>query len=138
MDAANDVSNLEWPVRASCYRVRTATADPTPTQVDVNKSISAQELKSLKKRDPFLYYSIPGVRDAAVRLEDADMHQIVQNGLNRKSQSCSARIQGSGSGTSEPAVQVQRCTRLSFESYPDLLWDEMDDLTDTGKAPKEE
>ena len=78
----NNNTLAEWP--ESTYRVRTATADPTPTQVDVNKSISAQDLKSLKKQDPFLYYSIPGVRDAAVRLEhaDIDMYQVAQNGLS--------------------------------------------------------
>lgn len=58
MDTVNDVANAEWPESASCHRVRTATADPTPTQVDVNKSISTIDLKSLKKQDPFLYYSI--------------------------------------------------------------------------------
>ena len=45
----NDVSNTEWhkSESASCHQVHTATADPTPTQVDVNKSISAQDLKSI-------------------------------------------------------------------------------------------
>ena len=51
--------------------VRTATADPTPTQVDV------------KKQDPFLYYSIPGVHDAALRHEHV---QVAQNGLKTKLQ----------------------------------------------------
>ena len=115
MDTLNDVANAEWPESASCYRVRTATADPTPTQVDVNESISAQDLKSLKKQDPFLYYSIPGVRDATVLLEhaDTDMHQVAQSGLQT-------------SGTSEPVAKVQRDTRLSFECHPDLLlWEDL-------------
>ena len=96
----NDVANAEWPESASCYRVRTATADPTPTQVDVNESISAQDLKSLKKQDPFLYYSIPGVRDTTVRLEHADMHQVAQNGLKSYSQPRPASsIQASGTSS---------------------------------------
>ena len=105
-------------------RVRTATADPTPTQVGLDKSISVQDLQSLKKRDPFLYYSIPGVRDATVRLEDADteMHQIAQNGLKTSASS----IQSSGT---TPIAKVERCTRVSFECHPDLLWDEIDEIT---------
>ena len=100
----------EWLESVSQHRVPTATSDPTPSQVDVDKSISEQDLESLKKQDPFLYYSIPGVRDATVLLEhaDTDIHQVAQNGLQT-------------SGTSEPVAKVQRDTRLSFECHPDLL-----------------
>lgn len=122
MDTANEVSNRGRVESASYHRVRTATADPTPTKVDVDKSISAQDLKTLKKRDPFLYYSIPGVRDATIRLGDVDMHQIAQNGLKTSASS----IQASGT---TPVAKVQRCTRVSFECHPDLLWDEIDEST---------
>ena len=122
--AANDKdnANAEWTASVSCYEVPTATAAPTPTQVDVDNSISEQDLKSLKKQDPFLYYSIPGVRDATVRLKRADMHQIVQNGLKR-CQSCpeSSKASGTPSEPPAPVVKVQRRTRLSFERHPDLL-----------------
>ena len=93
---------------ASHLRVRTATAAPPPTQVDVRKSITEQDLESLKKQHPFLYYSIPGVRDATVLLEHTDLHQVAQNGLQT-------------SRTSEPVAKVQRCRRLSFECHPDLM-----------------
>ena len=137
--AANDKdnANAEWTASVSCYEVPTATAAPTPTQVDVDKSISEQDLKSLKKQDPFLYYSIPGVRDATVRLKRTDdMHQIVQNGL-RRCQSCPESSKAS-SGTPRrseppaPVAKVQRRTRLSFERHPDLLWDGTDDIADMG------
>ena len=61
-----DTAIEEWPENqtfASAWRL--APAEPTPKEVEVNNSLSAKDLKSLKKRDPFLYYSIPGVRDAA-------------------------------------------------------------------------
>ena len=122
----NDSAYAEWTASISCYEVPTATADPIPTQVDVDNSISEKDLKSLKKRDPFLYYSIPGVRDATVRLKRTDdMHQIVQNGL-RRCQSCPESSKAS-SGTPRrseplaPVAKVQRRTRLSFERHPDLL-----------------
>ena len=121
----NDSAYAEWTASISCYEVPTATAAPTPTQVDVDNSISEQDLESLKKQDPFLYYSIPGVRDATVRFKRADMHQIVQNGL-RRCQSCPESSKASGTSCSEPpapVIRVQRHTRLSFERHPDLLLD---------------
>ena len=127
-----DTANNKWPeILKLASRLSPANANPTATEVNVDKSLSAQDLKSLKKRDPFLYYSIPGVRDATVRLEhaDVDMHQIAQNGLKRycQSQSCPASIQTSF--TSEPVAKVKRCTRISFEYPADMLLD-LDELTD--------
>eukprot|EP00984_Skeletonema_dohrnii_P026295 scaffold15605_cov78-Skeletonema_dohrnii-CCMP3373.AAC.2 len=127
-----DNANDEWPEILKLAS-RLSPANPAPTEVDVDKSLSAQDLKSLKKRDPFLYYSIPGVRDATVRLEhaDVDMHQIAQIGLKMKrycqSHSCPASIQTSF--TSEPVAKVKRCTRISFECHVDLLLD-LDELTE--------
>ncbi len=127
-----DTAYEEW---SEILNVALSPADPTPTEVEVNKSLSAQDLQSLKKRDPFLYYSIPGVRDATVRLEHVDMHQIAQNGLRRGCQSCPASLQTAS--TSEPVAKVKRCTRVSFECHTDLLLD-LDDLSndhaEMGKA----
>ena len=134
---AIDTANEEWPEIQTLVS-RLAPVDPTPKEVNVNNSLSAQDLKSLKKRDPFLYYSIPGVRDATVRLEhDVDMHQIAQKGLKRHCQSCPAKLTSS---ISEPVAKVKRCTRVSFECHTDLLLDLddiSDDLGDMGKALEE-
>ena len=100
-------------------------ADSTPREIKVNNSLSAQDLKSLKKSDPFLYYSIPGVRDATVRMELVDIHQIAQNGLKEHCQSCPASMQTA----SEPVTNVKRCTRISFECHTDLLLD-LDELSE--------
>eukprot|EP00985_Skeletonema_marinoi_P029915 scaffold29627_cov80-Skeletonema_marinoi.AAC.2 len=136
---AIDTASEEWPEIQTLVS-RLAPVDPTPKEVNVNNSLSAQDLKSLKKRDPFLYYSIPGVRDATVRLEhDVDMHQIAQKGLKRHCQSCPAKLTSS---ISEPVAKVKRCTRVSFECHTDLLLD-LDDLSgsdglgDMGKALEE-
>mmetsp|Transcript_35497 Transcript_35497/g.52164 ORF Transcript_35497/g.52164 Transcript_35497/m.52164 type:complete len:158 (+) Transcript_35497:137-610(+) len=112
---AIDTANEEWPEIQTTLVSRLAPAAPTPKEVNVNNSLSAQDLKSLKKRDPFLYYSIPGVRDATIRLEhaDVDMHQIAQNGLKRCCQT---------SFTSEPVAKVKRCTRVSFECPQTCCW----------------
>ncbi len=102
-----------------------ASADPTPVEVDVNKALSAQDLLCLKKQDPFLYYSIPGVRNATVRLDTVDMHQLAQDSLRRNCASCPASIQTSD--TSDAVAKVKRCTRVSFECHADLLLEDLFD-----------
>jgi hypothetical protein len=57
-------------------------------------------MQALKKEDPFLYYSIPSVRRAALHLEEPDL---------------------SRSRLEESATVVKRCTRVSFECHTDLL-----------------
>jgi hypothetical protein len=108
-------------------QLRLAPADPAPVEVDVNKALSAQDLQALKRQDPFLYYSIPGVRDAAVRFSSdaVDMHQLAQDGLRRYCASCPASIQTTAAN--EESAKVKRCTRVSFECHADLL---LEDLLD--------
>ena len=126
-----DTSNEEWSEiltvdtgRPLSMTVRLAPADPTPVEVDVNKALSAQDLQSLKKRDPFLYYSIPGVREASVCLKQVDMHQLAQDGLKRNCASCPASIQTVATSDNS-ATKVKRCTRISFECHTDLLLDDL-------------
>jgi hypothetical protein len=90
-------------------------------------TLSAQDLRSLKKQDPFLYYSLPGVREASVQQKRVDMHQIAQEGLRRTCASCPASIQTVA--TSDTTAKVKRCTRVSFECAPDLL---LEDLLEEG------
>ena len=132
-----DTSNEEWSeiltvdieesisgrlsAEASSTTVRLAPADPSPVEVDVNKALSAQDLKSLKKRDPFLYYSIPGVRDATVRQKRVDMHQLAQDALRRNCASCPASIQTA----TDSVAKVKRCTRVSFECPADVLLEDL-------------
>ncbi len=119
-------ANKKWQI-ASSLQQSTAPVDPTPTEVNVSKFISAQDLKSLKERDPFLYYSIPEVREATIRLEDddLDMHQVALNGMKRysNSKSCPTSIQSSRA--SEAVIKVKRCKRHSFECHTDLLLEDL-------------
>jgi hypothetical protein len=93
-----------------------APADPTPVEVDVDKALSAQDLRSIKKRDPFLYYSIPGLREAAVRQKRVDMYELAQDGLRRDCASCSYN---------ETIAKVKRHTRISFECPADVLMEDL-------------
>ena len=78
--------------------------------VDLRHITTLDDLKSIKKQDSFMYYSIPGARKATVRMQDIDMANLL--------------------GAPEHAVQdeapqisqkVLRSTRVSFECHPDLL-----------------
>ena len=80
------------------FSVPTFSTKPKPEKICV-KDTSAQGLKKLKKRDGFLYFSIPQVRNFAILHQD---------------QVASLKDEG-GQGQ-----QVVRKTRLSTECHPDL------------------
>jgi hypothetical protein len=56
----------------------------------------------LNETDPFFYYSIPAVREAALSLKDVDYSEV-----------------------SQAANKVTRRTRLSFENHTHLVIDEL-------------
>jgi hypothetical protein len=71
-------------------------------------------LSFLYETDPFLYYSIPGVREAALSLKELDYSEALQS--------------------SRKEASLSRKTRISFEKHTDLLLldelfgDELDEL----------
>eukprot|EP00984_Skeletonema_dohrnii_P003926 scaffold1350_cov137-Skeletonema_dohrnii-CCMP3373.AAC.6 len=86
--------------------VDTKTAPCAPEQIEIDISnFSAQDLQSLKQDDPFLYYSIPGVRRATFNLEEPDMSESVS-------------LEGQ-------STTVKRCTRVSFECHSDLIMEDL-------------
>ena len=96
-------------------------------QIDLKTVSSANDLKSLQKQDPFLYYSIPGVRRASLLGRDVDTSDLVTSGMARNCISCPARLE------QDKAQQTQTVTRrscISFECHPDLLLEDMLDDTD--------
>lgn len=82
--------------------VATFPGETTTQQVNTN-DLSPQELEALKESDPFLYYSIPVVREFAV--------------LNKM---------GSAADLELPSnMEVKRQKRISFECHADLLLKDM-------------
>ena len=81
------------------------------TFLDSDDPLSQTYLPSCET-DPFLYYSIPGVREAALSLKEVDYSKISQS-----------------------ACKVSRKTRVSFEKHTDLLLDELfgDELDGLGE-----
>ena len=84
-------------------QISTPSCAPEPIEVDIS-TLSAEDLQSLKREDPFLYYSIPAVRRAALfNLEEPDVSE-------------------SSLGDS---TTVKRCTRVSFECHSDLIMEDL-------------
>ncbi|KAK1739606.1 hypothetical protein QTG54_009365 [Skeletonema marinoi] len=86
---------------ANAMNVPTATAEKDAKELDLH-SMTEEDLKSLQKKDPFLYYSITGVREAEVSLQEVDLSKVVQ-----------------------AATKVSRNTRVSFECHTSVVMDEL-------------
>ena len=78
-----------------------------PKVINVNQ-LNEDELKLLKKQDPFLYYSIPAVKKAvnAINCKPIDHTEVIRE---------TARTSGSG--------MISRKTRVSTECAPSMLLD---------------
>ena len=94
----------------------TKTTDDKPKKtVDLKYITSLDALKSIKKEDPFMYYSIPGARKATVLMQAIDLSNLIGAGQ--------VAVQDE---TPQAASQkVSRSTRISFECHPDLLLADM-------------
>ena len=113
------------------FTVPTKQTDEAPKRVIDTSNLSDEDLEALKKQDPFLYYSIPSVRNATLRRSStvgADLttqsnNQDQKQGLapNRRA-SCPSRVESSSS------TMVKRRSCISFECHTDLLLEDcMDD-----------
>lgn len=96
-------------------RVKTKVFEPKPKSINLT-NIS---LKSIRKQDPFTYYSIPGIRSAKILGKEIDTSNLVTCRLARSCTTIPARTQ-SLQVKAQPHT-VTRSTRISFECYPDLL-----------------
>ena len=82
-------------------------------EVDLKHITSLDDLKSAKKQDPFMYYSIPGARKATVLMQDLDLSNLIGAG------------QAVQDETPQASPKVSRRSRISFECHPDLLLADM-------------
>lgn len=130
---ANKAVDAEWPevlqygevgVR---YRVKVDQMANKPKKVINIESMSQDDLESMRKRDPFMYHSIPALRMAAVRFEASDPRAP---GVPRRRVSDPSRPQEADPQEATrggEAHKVSRKTRLSFEVHPDVI---LKDLAD--------
>lgn len=103
---------------SSTFVFHIATVFEKPQKKLDIKDITFSDLASLKKSDPFMYYSIPAIRKAVLYGKEVDSSEI--------SMPISDQIQRTMRGRSSKN-QVTRQSRISFECYTDLL---LEDLTD--------
>ena len=94
-----------------------------PRKVDL-QDLNVEEIRSLKKKDPFLYYSIPGARFARAALKDVDHSDI--NSLCQSVSNVSLGLD-STKGKEPMSTTFSRRTRVSFECHSSII---MEDLLD--------
>eukprot|EP00984_Skeletonema_dohrnii_P011479 scaffold4587_cov144-Skeletonema_dohrnii-CCMP3373.AAC.4 len=92
-----------------------ASTDEAPQRVINTRNLSEEDLKALRKQDPFLYYSIQSARNAALRRNfSADLTALYNQEEVARSRraSCPSRVE---------STMVERKSCISFERHPDLL-----------------
>ena len=117
--------NDEWPVfstiqasPSSQQQVIVRPEDKTK-QLDISNLATNDDLTTLKKKDAFMYYSIPSIKDAAYVFEDVELSNITEkSSMRRNCISCPSRMQ-TESETS--LTEVKRRTRISFECHSDMF-----------------
>ena len=96
--------------QTSCKRIKTVHTKETKT-IDMNKISSTNDLKSVRKDDPFMYFSIPQVRRAEMLLKDVD---TVSLGVRSSASSRPSRLMKKPLSASPH--KVTRKSRISFET----------------------
>ncbi len=99
--------------------VPTFPAETAPQHMDVS-NLTSIDLASLKRSDPFMYYSIPGAKNAALHCKDVSMTDLPSD-RNDSEMILKRNVSTKSS--------VPRKRRISVECHPDVLLEEM--FTDT-------
>lgn len=135
-------ANEEWPEivggRVGERRTMKIATHQAPVQKQISvKNMSAEDLTKMKKNDPFLYYSIPGVRSARMLGKEIDVSDLGTCRMPRSSMSCPSRLQAAQGGAKNNQTVI-RSKRMSFEIHPDvLLFEELGILDDLEEDDEE-
>eukprot|EP00984_Skeletonema_dohrnii_P017664 scaffold8099_cov79-Skeletonema_dohrnii-CCMP3373.AAC.5 len=89
------------------------TLNPADREIDLRR-MDEQDVKSLQKSDPFMYYSIPGVLQASLRHNDVNYSDIASL----------SHAHPSNQGEDDTS-KVSRRTRFSFECHPGVLMEDL-------------
>lgn len=99
--------------------------------IDV-RELSKEELESLREKDPFMYYSIPGIRLATLHskeIDPTDKDALCRNSVrhfsdttsetssSNKNWSSGSSSNSSRSNSPSSGTTVRRQTRIAFEAY---------------------
>lgn len=104
----------QFATRESVLSISTvSTVFETPEKkLDVNEIRSSRDLDALRESDPFMYYSIPSVRKAALHHKDVDVSVLTVPISDDTQRTSKDRPNES---------HITRQTRVSFECHSDLL-----------------
>lgn len=89
------------------------------TTIDVDSLQTNDDLDTLKKEDPFLYFSIPAVRKAEYLIQDIDISRLDTDAIRRNCISCPGRMEMQE--FSQASRTVYRKSRISFECHDSLI-----------------
>ena len=113
-------------MNSSTFIIPTKGSEPAQEKEIDTQKLTEDDLKRLKQKDPFLYFSIPAVRRAALLNKDVDMSSL----QGSKSQcSSGGRASYPSQIESTPTTKVVRRSCISFECHPDLLMEDYLDNT---------
>ncbi len=119
--AANDT----WPT----FALHVSVSSESQGEISLNKRPKRRELcidtlatnddlATLKKNDPFLYYSIPSVRIAEMKVGGVNVSCLEKSSIRKSAISCPAKMQTQAKSTSR-TVRCKTC--ISFEYHTDKL-----------------
>ena len=125
MPSSASRTNEEWPEIINgqvgeVIRAKIETQPPEPKTLAL-KTVSIDDLKTIKKKDPFLYYSIPGVRSAELLGKEVDTANLG----TCKIRSCPSSLFTKSRRVYQPVRTVTRGKRISFECHQDLLFGDL-------------
>ncbi|KAL7479266.1 hypothetical protein ACHAW6_005005 [Cyclotella cf. meneghiniana] len=109
------------PEEVSAFSVATVFERPRK-EMDI-RDITSTDLPALKKNDPFMYYSIPSIRKAALHFKEINAATLTV--------STSDEATGRSPGRSSKS-KVTRQSRMTFECHPDLQLDGLMNSLDSG------
>ena len=97
-------------------------------EIDI-KQMSANDLDTLRRKDPFLYHSIPQVNKATLSIKTVDHSKVLKDTASTLQASSSpsddASSSSSSSSCSTNTMIVSRKTRITTEVAPSMLLDEL-------------
>lgn len=118
---ASSMNNPADDVASIVNRVSVPTKDHSNVdrkELDIN-GLSEDDFMSLHKIDPFMFYSIPGIRKACICLHEvdySDLNALLISGPDNAQQ----RHGQAGLNT-----KVQKSTAISFEAHPSALLEDI-------------
>ena len=117
---------MEHQEKPSEWRVSVRTVsdedsyDDRRKEIDTSK-LSQEDLRSLQKSDPFLYYSIPSIRRSSYLFGNGNDDDI----SSHDNEDSTFPKQAEQEQTKRRKSIVQRTSRISTEAHPGLIYDDI-------------